>query len=197
MRRVTLLAVTAALLSAPLFAQQGKGLGQVRVGGGAGVGARVGTPDVRVGADTRSGAGANVGGAGVGMTARERVDTRTHDMEHARPTLVLTENTHLASRLQTMLPAGQTTESAAAGFKNTGQFIAAVHVANNLNIPFNQLKTSMTGSEKLSLGKAIHQLRPDADSKAEEKKANKQARADLEASARAAVKTESERNSGK
>jgi len=189
MRRVTLLAVIG--MSTLLFGQQGKGLGvgQVRVGAGVGTAARVGTPDVRAGAGTRAG----IGGTGVGLSTHERLDARAHDMERGRPNQVLTENTHLASRLQAMLPAGETTESAAAGFKNTGQFIAAVHAANNLNIPFDQLKARMTGSEHLSLGKSIQQLKPGADSKAEEKKANKQARAELESSAQATMKAESEK----
>jgi hypothetical protein len=122
---------------------------------------------------------------------RENVSARAHTMERDTPNHVLTDNTHLASRLQTMLPSGETTAAAATGFKNTGQFVAAVHAANNLNIPFDQLKAKMTGSEKLSLGKSIQQLKPDTDSKAEEKKAKKQAQADLEASAEAALKVQS------
>ena len=35
---------------------------------------------------------------------------------------------HLASRLRLMLPQGMTLETAASGFKNQGQFIAALHV---------------------------------------------------------------------
>jgi len=36
-------------------------------------------------------------------------------------------------------------------------------VAHNLNIPFDQLKAQMTGSNSVSLGKAIKNLRPDLD----------------------------------
>lgn len=192
MKRFALLTVTsvALCLAAPLFGQRpkGQGVGPIRVGGGAGVGVGVGVPDVRVRADTDAHVGANAGRHGVDVMGRESVSARAHTMERARPNLVLTDNTHLAGRLQTMLPSGQSAEAAAAGFKNTGQFVAAVHAANNLNIPFDQLKAKMTGSEKLSLGKSIKQLRPDADSKAEEKKAKKQAQAELEASAEAALK---------
>jgi len=99
---------------------------------------------------------------------------------------------HLAARMQLLLPSGETTQAAATGFKNTGQFVAAVHASNNLNIPFDQLKARMTGSEKLSLGKSIQQLKPEADSKTEEKRAKKQAQADLEASAEAALKAKSD-----
>jgi hypothetical protein len=54
-------------------------------------------------------------------------------------------------------------------------------VAKNLDIPggFDALKAKLTGSGAISLGKAIKQLAPDADSKAEVKKANKQADDDL------------------
>jgi len=203
MKRSSLLTVTSVVLClvAPLFGQRpkGQGVGPIRVGGGAGVGAGVGVPNVGVRTDTNARVGANAGrpGVGVDVMGRESVSARAQTMERGRPNHVLTDNTHLAGRLQTMLPAGQTTEAAAAGFKNTGQFIAAVHAANNLNIPFDQLKVKMTGSENLSLGKSIQQLKPDADSKAEEKRAKKQARADLEASAEAALKTQSDVKSRK
>ncbi len=187
MKHSSLLAVASVVLClvAPLSGQRpkGQGVGPIRVGVGAGVGADVGVPAVGVRTDTH-------GRAGVDLSGRESVAARAHTMERARPAHVLTDNTHLSSRLQTMLPSGETTQSAAAGFKNTGQFVAAVHAANNLNIPFDQLKAKMTGTEKLSLGKSIKQLKPDADSKAEEKKAKKQAQAELEASAEAALKAQ-------
>jgi hypothetical protein len=41
---------------------------------------------------------------------------------------------------------------AESGFKNHGQFIAALHVSKNLNIPFDQLKAKMTSSLPMSLG---------------------------------------------
>jgi hypothetical protein len=76
------------------------------------------------------------------------------------------------SKIQSLLPPGTDLKTAESGFKNHGQFIAALHVSKNLNIPFDQLKTKMTGvgttsstvqtsSTSMSLGKAIHTLRPD------------------------------------
>jgi len=91
----------------------------------------------------------------------------------------LTDNTKLASKLQSLLPAGTNLQTAAQGFKNLGQFVAAVHVAHNLGIPFDQLKAKMIGPPKESLGKAIEQLKPTANSKAETKKANDQAKQDM------------------
>jgi ABC-type Na+ efflux pump permease subunit len=46
------------------------------------------------------------------------------------------------------------------GFKNYGQYTAAQHVSENLNIPFADLKALMVDGHK-SLGESIHQLRPD------------------------------------
>jgi hypothetical protein len=72
----------------------------------------------------------------------------------------LANNTSLSTRLQPLLPAGATIASASAGFRNQGQFVAALHVSRNLNIPFSQLQAKLTGSNPESLGKAIHDLRP-------------------------------------
>jgi len=77
----------------------------------------------------------------------------------------ITDNAALSSRVQTLLPGGETISNAAAGFENQGQFIAAAHAAHNLNIPFDQLKAQMTGTSQNSLGKAIQKLRPDLDGK--------------------------------
>ncbi len=86
-----------------------------------------------------------------------------HGADHSA--LNVTQNTQLSERLQTLLPKGENLPAAAAGFENQGQFISAVHVAHNLNIPFDQLKSEMTGKNDLSLGKAIQKLRPDLDGK--------------------------------
>lgn len=69
-------------------------------------------------------------------------------------------------------------KAAAAGFKNFGQFVAAVHVSQNLGIPFDKLKAEMT-KDGGSLGMAIKKLRPKANADTEEHKANKQAQDDL------------------
>jgi len=87
-------------------------------------------------------------------------------------------NPKLNAKLQTLLPAGLSVEQAANGFSNQGQFIAAVHVSQNLGIPFGDLKTKAL-SDGGSLGSAIHALKPSADAKAETKRANQQAADDL------------------
>ena len=77
------------------------------------------------------------------------------------------------------------------GFESRGQFLAAVNVSKNLGIPFDQLKTAVTGinaqgqqvSEEMSLIKAIHQLKPTLTQDQVNdavKKADKQASEDTE-----------------
>ena len=83
------------------------------------------------------------------------------------PTTHSVKNPKLEARLLNLLPAGITVQDASQGFKNWGQFVAAVHVSNNLNIPFADLKARMTGitpgtipgstvqTAPMSLGQAI------------------------------------------
>jgi hypothetical protein len=85
----------------------------------------------------------------------------------------------LASRLERMLPSGMTLARASSGFKNQGQFIAALHVSQNLHIPFADLKKAMTGPNASSLGQSIQKLRPSANSATEATHAETQATADL------------------
>jgi len=85
----------------------------------------------------------------------------------------------LAAKLQPLLPKGMALDQAATGFKNQGQFVAALHVSKNLGIPFADLKTRMTGTDRASLGQAIHQLRPSADAGTAAKHAEHEAHDDL------------------
>jgi hypothetical protein len=73
--------------------------------------------------------------------------------------LKLQKNTNLAAKLQSRLPAGTNLQTAASGFRNLGQFVAAVNVSNNLGIPFTELKTRMV-DRNMSLGQAIQDTRP-------------------------------------
>jgi hypothetical protein len=101
------------------------------------------------------------------------------DMSHASPNDVLSHNTAIAGKIQALT--GKDAQSACDGFKNLGQCVAAAHVARNLDIPggFDALKAKVTGTDAVSLGKAIEQLSPQANAKAEAKKANKLASDDL------------------
>jgi hypothetical protein len=73
----------------------------------------------------------------------------------------ISKNPHLQARVQTMLPPNMTIEQAASGFRNQGQFIAALEASKNENIPFVDLKREMTGDNPLGLGQAIQKLRPE------------------------------------
>jgi hypothetical protein len=90
-------------------------------------------------------------------------------------------NPQLVARLKPLLPSTMTLDQAAAGFKNRGQFIAALHAAHDQNIPFDQLKAEMTGTDHDSLGQAIHELKPAADSKSAAHTAEQEAKADVKA----------------
>jgi hypothetical protein len=103
----------------------------------------------------------------------------------------LAHNPALMSKLQALLPKGTNLQTAATGFKNLGQFVAAVHVANNMKIPFDQLKAKMTGPNAESLGHAVRALEPTLSSqtvKSDVKTAERQAKQDLEESQEASEK---------
>ena len=134
---VTLTAATC--LTSATWAQHGGGAG-IHGGGGHG-----GPPEFGSTAGPRSDHGNPTAGSGSAANFQTR----------------LANNTTLASRLQPLLPPNTTLQAAAMGFKNQGQFIAALQVSHNLHIPFDQLKTEMTGTQHDSLGQAIHDLRPD------------------------------------
>jgi hypothetical protein len=88
-------------------------------------------------------------------------------------------NPKLQARLQAMLPRDMTLADAAAGFKNQGKFVAALHVSKNLGIPFAELKTQMV-DDGFSLGQAIQDLKPTANSTNEARRGEQQAEADLQ-----------------
>jgi hypothetical protein len=90
----------------------------------------------------------------------------------------LPRNPRLVERLRLLLPAGTDMNTAAAGFKNQGQFVAAVHVSNNLGLPFFELKTRMV-DQNMSLGQAIQQLRPGIDATDAARRAARQADDDI------------------
>ena len=116
-------------------------------------------------------------------------------MASTDPGSVLEHNSNLASKLETLTGTTNLTdlEKDASAFQNFGQFVAAAHVSKNLNIPggFAALMCDMTtktaagatstctNTTKMSLGKAIQTLDPQADAKAESKKATEQAKQDI------------------
>jgi hypothetical protein len=142
--------MAAVLAAAPLWAQRGLGVGNAT---GSVNGAARGTVN---GTISQPPAQANNPKGPSGRGLGQSVDG----------TLNVTQNAELSSHLQPLLPNGTSVANAAAGFEDQGEFISAVHVAHNLNIPFEQLKAQVTGKNSVSLGKAIKNLRPDLDGKA-------------------------------
>lgn len=151
-------------MSAFGFAQHGGHGGGGAMGGGAGMGESHSSMGSDMGS-TRSQGQGQMGSGSMGQ-AKTASD-------------LLTQNTKLSSNLQKLLPQGMTPQQACSGFKNLGQCVAAIHVSHNLGIPFTELQSKMTGSGSESLGKAIKDLKPSANAKAESKKAQQQAKQDL------------------
>jgi hypothetical protein len=100
----------------------------------------------------------------------------------------LVKNTNLADKLRLRLPLGTDLMTAAEGFRNLGQFVAAVNVSNNLKIPFNDLKTQMVVEGK-SLGESIQTLKKVASVTVEVQRAEYQARGMILESEQAPVTT--------
>ena len=96
----------------------------------------------------------------------------------------ISRNPKLAAKIEARLPAALTLAQASTGFKNQGQFMAAVNVSRNLGIDFVKLQTAMTGQTvkvdpithaitttttgvaPLSLGQSIQKLKPGVDADA-------------------------------
>lgn len=130
----------------------------------------------------------------------------TSAMGPKSPSELLGQNAKLSSMLAPLAGCTGTATQVSAcmqlaesGFKNLGQFVAAVHVSNNLGIPFAQLQctelgttqatalkltcpASVTNTGSMSLGGAIHTIKPtlsSTDVKNSTKQATKQAHGDL------------------
>lgn len=71
----------------------------------------------------------------------------------------ITRNPEQLARINAMLPSGMTIDQATAGFRNQGQFIAALNASKNQGVPFADLQKAMT-VDGLSLGQAVKKLRP-------------------------------------
>ena len=155
LRLALILTVAVLVLGLPVHAQHGHGGGSATAGGGLGH---------SMSSNSNSNSHANSGKGSTESSVSDR----------------LQDNTKLASKLQNLLPTGTNLQQAAQGFKNLGQFVAAVHVSNNLGIPWDQLRAKMIGPPSESLGKAIQALKPTANAKEEASKAEKQAKQDMD-----------------
>jgi hypothetical protein len=92
---------------------------------------------------------------------------------------VLHDDAQLSARLQDMLPADMRPQQACTGFKTLEQCVTAIHLAQNLKLPFPDLKAKTTGKGSVGLRKAIEQMAANANAKDELKKAKKQAADDM------------------
>jgi hypothetical protein len=154
-----------------LYAQHGHGVGHTgSPGGGMGHSSAASSGHNGESNHTQSNQGAQ---SNQGTQTKSQGDT---------PKQLQDPDSKLSEHLQNLLPSGTTPQQACSGFKNLGQCVAAIHVSHNLGVSFTDLKTKMTGSSPESLGKAIQDLKPTADSKAETKKANQQAQDDMKQS---------------
>ena len=194
---ITVLTLAFVLATVPAFAQRGLGIGGVVSSAGGAVtsaGAQAGTA---TGAATSGAANA---GAGVAKGTTQ-AGTAAQAAAGAGIVTHIDSNPQLATQVQSMLPSGVTLSSAAAGFRNEGQFLAALNASQNLDIPFETLKTKMTGSDDMSLGGAIHASKPsisDHDAKEEAKRAEREAKKqmDVKANASAHANTSTSANAG-
>jgi len=101
----------------------------------------------------------------------------------------ITAKPQLDARITALLPKNMTLNEASTGFKNQGQFIAALHVSQNLGCDcFKQLQTDMT-QKNMSLGQAIQDVRKTASATTEAHRAETEADADIKASTTATTPT--------
>jgi hypothetical protein len=161
-------------LGKPSLAQHGGGFS-----GGAGKGFG-GTVGKGFGSMPNTSGGEGRGGKEIGSPAGKDGALKGSPSVTGKNTVndLLTQNTKLSSNLQGLLPTGTNIEDAANGFDHLGQFVAAVHVSHNLDIPFDQVKGEMMNGS--SLGEAIHKLKPNVDARQEAMKGNQQALDDME-----------------
>jgi hypothetical protein len=133
-------------------------------------------------------------------SAHDATTSGPKDAGKKAPDQLLNQNTKLSDHLATLLTkmgVNAPPQEACANFKNLGQCVAAIHVANNLGIDFNKLACDMTlkpvttatcpagtgtGSKGISLGASIDALKPGTDGKTETKKAVTQTNQDMKGS---------------
>jgi hypothetical protein len=145
-------------------------------------------------ATTTSTSGATTTASGSSTSTTPTVKTTT------TPTLnpiaaKITSHPQLDSKLTAMLPKGMTLNQASMGFKNQGQFIAALHVSRNLGVSFKDLRTQMVTKHK-SLGQSIQTLKKTADTDDAVKTAEHQANDDVKTTSMSSKKRVTTRKNG-
>jgi hypothetical protein len=106
--------------------------------------------------------------------------TTTTTTTHLNPIAAkISSKPQLDAKITAMLPKGMTLNQASKGFKNQGQFIAALHVSQNLGCDcFKQLQTDMN-KKHMSLGQAIQDVRKTANATVEAHTAETEANDDV------------------
>jgi hypothetical protein len=183
MRLVTVLAALIFAFIAAITSThaQGRGNGQAKRSTASASKAKAQTPKQTAKADTRAAkrtakadtraakttAKANTRAARAESKAARKTGTTTTTTTptDVTPTTPMTKQD---ARLLLMLPPGTNIQEASQGFKNRGQFIAAVNASNNHGIPFADLKARMTGiapgatvatTTPMSLGQAMQSFK--------------------------------------
>ena len=142
---------------------------------------------------TNSGSTATGTGAGTGTATGTGTTTTPLNPIAAK----IASKPGLNSKVAGMLPIDPVTnktmtlDKASMGFRNQGQFIAALHVSQNLGVSFTELKSHMvtvtpgtagaqaTASQTGSLGQAIQAVKKNANATTEVEKAETQTTTDL------------------
>ena len=108
----------------------------------------------------------------------------THTTTHVMNPIAakISAKPQLNARITAMLPPHMSLNRASSGFKNQGQFIAALHVSKNLGIPFRDLKNDMT-RKHMSLGQSIQDLKKSAAAPTEARRGEAEAHEDLRSGA--------------
>jgi hypothetical protein len=86
------------------------------------------------------------------------------------------------TRIAALVPSGMSAQEACGGFKSITECAAVLHAAQNCGVAFKDLKSKVTGGEKLAA--AIHDLKPGTDAPSEVARAEEQAQADVRSSQR-------------
>lgn len=148
MKFVAMLVITMFALGTASITAQGRGNGQAKKAAAA-------KP-----AKTQTRAAKTEARAAKAETRAARAETKAARTQ----TKAANTNPNQEARLLAKLPAGTNIQDASQGFKNRGQFIAAVNASSNHNIPFDELKARMTGipvgstvptTAPMSLGQAL------------------------------------------
>ncbi len=95
--------------------------------------------------------------------------------------LRLQQNPALAGTVTGRLPVGADLMTVSSGFRNLGEFVAAVNASNNLGIPFVDLKRRIV-NDGMSLGLAIQDVRPKSQYWSEARRAEDEAARLIQAS---------------